>query len=231
MQKLTRHFFSTIVIFTLLFGAFIPAVSADHVSSCLGMNGFSFSSVGNFIYAGFRAGVGERSTITITSDSHPNQLVTLLEFNPHTFVFDNLGVFTLPLTFVAENDEIHPYVLETVGGGSISYTETFTCKVLPGAPCFEGDARINTDDCGALVALYQDGTVIDAYGIDPASGEGVLVFRFDLATATDVTETTLIAEGVNPFNGQPIRLYKLVGGGYQLNTTQPNGEPYEFAWS
>jgi hypothetical protein len=58
----------------------------------------------------------------------------------------------------------------------------------------------------------------------------VYVHRHDINTG-DVSENTLIAEGTNPFNGQPIRLYKLAGGGYQINSTQPNGEPYTFAWS
>jgi hypothetical protein len=231
MHTLSRRIVSVVVIFSLLFVALVPSVSADHVESCADLNGFDFSASSSSIPAFSQAGTGEQGTTTITSDSNPNQMVTLYEFNFDTSTFMNQGDFALPLTLTSENDEFHVYVISTVGGGVISYTVSFSCGLLAGARCFEGDARINNDDCGALVALYQDGTTIDAYGIDPASGEGVLVFRFDLSTAGDVTENTLIAEGTNPFNGQPIRLYKLVGGGYQVNTTQPNGEPYAFSWS
>jgi hypothetical protein len=229
MHHITRRSLSGLAIFILLLAVFVPSVSADHISSCLGMDGLSFTNAGSAFYVSAVAGTNERASVTITSDSHPNEIVSVLEFGSSGIT--NLGNFALPLTFNAENDERHDFLLQTISHVTISYTRTYSCKVPPGPPCFESDARINNDDCGALVALYQDGTFIDAYGIDPASGEGVLVFRFDLSTAGDVTENTLIAEGTNPFNGQPIRLYKLAGGGYQVNTTQPNGEPYAFSWS
>jgi hypothetical protein len=234
MHKMTRHVLMVVALFSMLFAVFVPGVSADHIviPSCMPLDGITISAEGAtnapaFIYAAS----GEAGTVTISSPSNPNHVVTVYTYDIETGTLIDTRELALPVTFIATDDEFNYNNIETLGSIPITLVVSWTCGPAVGAPCFEGDARINQDDCGALVALYQDGTVIEAYGIDPASGEGVLVFSFDLATAGDVTENTLLAEGTNPFNGQPIRLYKLAGGGYQLNSTQPNGEPYEFAWS
>jgi hypothetical protein len=231
MHKLTRRIVSVVIIFTLLFAALVPSVSANHGFSCLGINGGVNGGTDDRFQVPLFATYDEYLTVTFTSSSHPNQAVMVSTLDLVTYDLIPVGNFTLPLTFTVGNDELKVYVVETVGGTIITAEWNYSCRVI-GTACLINDGRLNSDDCGALVALYQDGTFIDAYGIDPASGEGVLVFRYDLSTAPDpITENTLLTEGTNPFNGQPIRLYKLAGGGYQLNSTQPNGEPYEFAWS
>lgn len=219
-----------LLVFCMVFGVGLSVVSAQVEIDCS-----RFEGTYNIIDAvGIEdvqfSNIDQNQTWYVTSSSSPNHTVVVVYFDWETGDVVNEQVETLPITIASANGNLNHVLIITQDGAAIDWVVELTCGVEY-LSCPIDDGRINTDDCGALVAAYPNGNSLDLYGIDPASGEGVLVFSFDLATAGDVTENTLLAEGTNPFNGQPIRLYKLAGGGYQLNTTQPNGGLYEFAWS
>jgi hypothetical protein len=217
------------IVLCMLFTAGLPSVLAQDTPDCSLAAG-SGSIVDFYVNGEVFAQVGQNQVVYISSPSFPNKTVVVLLFDINTGELISETIETLPVTLSTANEQNYYGIVYTEDFTIIDWYIVITCgEELLSCPIDDG--RLDTTDCGALVAAYPNGTVLDIYGIDPASGEGVLVFSFDLATAGDVTENTLLAEGTNPFNGQPIRLYKLAGGGYQLNSTQPNGEPYEFAWS
>jgi hypothetical protein len=228
MRKLSLPV-TIVMVICMLFAAAIPSVSAQDGADCEIFED-SYVDAGTFLPLPIFSLLGQNQTVTVTSPTDPNKAVLIMRYDLVTMELISETTSMLPLTFSTANDSLQVILLFTEDGSSIIWYTTISCgEELLSCPIDDG--RLDTSDCGALVAAYPNGTALDIYGIDPASGEGVLVFSFDLATAGDVTENTLLAEGTNPFNGQPIRLYKLAGGGYQLNSTQPNGEPYEFAWS
>ncbi len=100
--------------------------------------------------------------------------------------------------------------------------------------CASQDGRVNDSsnrDCAAPVAIYSGSIVV--YGIDPATGDGayVLTVGDEQIAAVGVPEVnTLLAEGVNPYTGQPIAVYRLTTGEYQLNTYYHDGKPYIVVW-
>jgi hypothetical protein len=215
------------LVLTMLFAVGLPSVSAQSQSNCYPYNGpIGYS---HFFAQALFSAIGENHVITLSSPTFPDELVVVryLDFDTGDVISES--VENLPITLSTANGSAANIEVFTDSGNPIDLWLVVTCgEELLSCPIDDG--RLDTTDCGALVAAYPNGTALDIYGIDPVNGEGVLVFSFDLATAGDVTENTLLAEGTNPFNGQPIQLYKLTGG-YQLNSTQPNGEPYEFSWS
>ena len=104
-----------------------------------------------------------------------------------------------------------------------------------GPPCMALlDGRINSvpdKDCAAPIAIY--GSPLQVYVIDPASGDGHLALSLSDAEIEAVgvpQENTLLAEAINPFTGQPVRLYRLDTGEFQLNTWAEDGSAYVFVW-
>lgn len=94
------------------------------------------------------------------------------------------------------------------------------------------DNRVNSDDCGSPVAIYLGS--LEVYSINPETGEGVLDLRVSdevLEHSTVPEVNMLLAEGVNSFNGQPITVWRLSTGEFQVNSTNPDGSPYVFIWS
>lgn len=216
-------------ILCLLFAVGLPTVAAQDEIRCEDYER-TYTDFYWFVGGPFVSELGQNQVISISSPSDPNKPVVIVRYDLDTKAVISETYTTLPITLSTANDSLSGLRIITQDLTDIWWTIVITCGVEQ-MNCGIADGRANYEDCGALVAIYPKGTVVDLYGIDPVSGDGVLVFSFDLATAGDVTENTLLAEGFNPFNGQPIRLYKLAGGGFQVNSTQPNGEPYEFAWS
>lgn len=108
-----------------------------------------------------------------------------------------------------------------------------------GAPCANvSDGRINNStelDCAAPVAVYQNDGRIEVYGIDPQTGTGartIVVSPGDIADVGVPTgSSAVLFVGANPFTGQPLTLYRLISGEFQLNTAYADGKPYSIVWS
>lgn len=115
----------------------------------------------------------------------------------------------------------------TIGFDDISITE--------GAPlvfaCDVADGSLNAYHCGRPVAIY--GVPLEVWGIDPSTGKGELVFEVggdEIAALEAPAAPMVLAQGVNPFTGQPITLYVLPSGELQLNTYYWDGKPYIVTW-
>lgn len=112
------------------------------------------------------------------------------------------------------------------GGGALA------AVAPPCANVFDG--RINNDtrlDCGAPVAIYTGS--VSVYSIDPATSLGVLSLRLrdeQLAAVGTPAANTLLARAVNPFTGQPVSIYMLASGEFQVNAFYTDGKPYTVVW-
>lgn len=107
---------------------------------------------------------------------------------------------------------------------------TFSCGLTTGGI---QDGRENAEDNGALAAVYPETKSIDVYAIDPATGNGFLVGQINLSEYKDVpppAENQLILSATNPYNGNPVNLYRLTTGEWQINTVNPDGTPYVYIW-
>lgn len=108
-----------------------------------------------------------------------------------------------------------------------------------GAPCGNvADSRLNNDtgvDCAAPLAVYDDGTTLTIYAVNPDNGGGVLAIALTHAeidaAGVPTDGSAVLATAVNPFTGQTLTLYRLVGGELQLNAQYPDGKPYSIVWS
>ena len=99
------------------------------------------------------------------------------------------------------------------------------------------DGRINDivgRDCAAPIAIYNVNDGFAVYAIDPATSAGTFalgVSATQIEAARQDTEThQLLAQGSNPATGQPIRLYLLDTGEYQITTAYADDKPYIFVW-
>jgi hypothetical protein len=103
-------------------------------------------------------------------------------------------------------------------------------------PCANvSDGRVNNSpdlDCAAPVAIYQS-SGLDIYGIDPDSSKGDLSLRLssdDIDKVGVPSVNTLLASGTIAATGQPIHVYRLTSGEYQLDTFYADGKPYSIIW-
>ena len=145
----------------------------------------------------------------------------------------------------------HPWLARDSKTGDLLYcfvatvdgTEVFTagvdhCQLQPDHESVEigcqaaYDGRINNSlqlDCAPPVAIYKVGDQFDVYGIDPTSGQGVLLMSIvpdELGDAPVVN--TLLTEALNESTGQSIRLWYLSSGELQINTAYADGKPFVF---
>lgn len=102
----------------------------------------------------------------------------------------------------------------------------------PTLPWDPGDGRINPH-AAAPVAIYLDPVRI--YSVNPETSNGTLTLTLsdeEIAAAGVPGEANkLLAEATNPFTGQPIALYRLTTGEFQLNTAYADGKPYSVKWA
>jgi hypothetical protein len=95
----------------------------------------------------------------------------------------------------------------------------------------EVENRINTG-CAPAVAVYTVREFIEVYAIDPQTGNGELLIRFDLRDLgfppLDTNRT--LAETTDPFTGQAVILSYLTSGELQLNAAYQDGKPYIIVW-
>lgn len=101
-----------------------------------------------------------------------------------------------------------------------------TCSDLTG-----DQNRVNHDDCGAPVAVYLGS--IHIYSVNPVNGDGLLSLRItdeQIAAVGVPVENTLLDESANPFTGQPIQIWRLTTGEFQLNTFYADGKAYTMTW-
>jgi len=107
----------------------------------------------------------------------------------------------------------------------------------PGHSCLSNpDGRLNDNparDCAAPVVLYRNSGGIDIYGINPSNSQGILLIQLvpSQYESDAPSGNTLLDEVVNPATGQPIQVYRLAGGGIQVNAFYPDGKPYSVTWT
>lgn len=96
-------------------------------------------------------------------------------------------------------------------------------------PFWPGDNRLNQHE-GAPVAIYAVDGAYEVFGVGPGTGEGLPAFAFDIEGLAAGEAPFVVAEGVNPFTGQPITVYLLPSEELQLNTYYWDGKPYIVVW-
>jgi hypothetical protein len=100
-------------------------------------------------------------------------------------------------------------------------------------PSYINDGRANRYDVAAPVAVYHNGDLVDVYGIDPASGQGVLVAQIPAAAfdgPPDATHRELFS-GTHPFYDQPVYVHLLNTGEAQVTAYDSAGQIYTFIWT
>ncbi len=104
----------------------------------------------------------------------------------------------------------------------------------PSGPWNPGDGRLNQSDLdqAAPVAIYLH--PLRVYAIDPATGGGSFLLEIGdeaiAAAGVPATGYVLLAQGVHPATGQPVAVYRLNTGEFQLNTLDGQGNPYVVIW-
>lgn len=107
----------------------------------------------------------------------------------------------------------------------------------PRAPvlCKVNDGSLNAYHCGRPIAIYVNNGAIHIYGIDINTGWGAVALALspeELADAgTPAESPLLLGSAENPYNHQPITLYRLPGGEFQVNTLYWDGKPYVVTWA
>jgi hypothetical protein len=92
------------------------------------------------------------------------------------------------------------------------------------------DGRLN-EHPGAPIAIYAvDDGVFEVWGIDVNTGMGMLAFTADTTGVVAGAAPFIGAEGTNPFSFQPITMYVLPSGEFQINTYYGFGKPYIVTW-
>lgn len=90
-------------------------------------------------------------------------------------------------------------------------------------------------DMSLPVAIYPGS--IEVYAVDPTTNNGTLAVRVNnqqieaAGIPSPVEGFTLLAKGVHPLMDQPIEVYRLATGEFQLNTWQWDGSPYQVIWT
>lgn len=96
--------------------------------------------------------------------------------------------------------------------------------------CGTNDDRINYNDCGAPVAIYQRGNRILVLAASNDSRPAQLALEAARGGPIPANANTIIVEGANPFSGKPVILSRLTTGEYQLNTSFADGREYIVIW-
>lgn len=142
------------------------------------------------------------------------------------------GIYQYTVTNAAFTSGANIMVTEDGEGDS---TVTTTCDGAGPLPLHLLDGRVNNDfalDIGAPIAIYLGS--IDILAIDTATGRGerAVSITDDEIEAAGIPEagSIILAEGVNPFTGQAITLYRLASGHFQVNTAYADGKPYIVGW-
>jgi len=95
------------------------------------------------------------------------------------------------------------------------------------------DARINNRpprDCGAPVVVFFQGSAITVLQPSQGTTPGLPIFSVPRDGAIPTTANQVLAEAINPYNGQPVVLSRLTTGEFQLNTFFGDGTPYIIVW-
>lgn len=95
------------------------------------------------------------------------------------------------------------------------------------------DARINNRpprDCGAPVIVYFQGNAISVLQPGQGAAPGWPIFSVPRDTPIPTSQNQILAEAVNPYNGQQVVLSRLTTGEFQLNTFFSDGTPYIIVW-
>lgn len=90
------------------------------------------------------------------------------------------------------------------------------------------DGRINPHPQAPIVAYANP---VRLYAINAAdNSEGTLM---EVITSDEKPESgwLLLANFTNPFNGQPVELYRLSDGRYRMETSYADGKPYILEWN
>jgi hypothetical protein len=125
-----------------------------------------------------------------------------------------------------------PYDANPSGCDHLPLMALFSFKA-PVAEVYLGwpdDGRLNPHE-GAPIAIYAvDEGVFEVWGIDINTGMGLLAFTAD-TTGLEAGDIPLVgAEGLNPYTFQPITMYLLPSGEFQINTYYWDGKPYIVTW-
>ncbi len=207
--------------------------------TCEGFN-FSFTSMLQ-VLATFNVIVeaGDQIEVEIEWDSGTGTGLSSIDFFPGP----SSGTQGIPnsLSYDVESDgvvqvqvqaafdpRIDPPVVVTLSCGE----ESDGGPSSPGIPC-EFDTRTNDrpdKDCGAPIAVYFTSVFFDIYGINPVNGNGQLVLRWSVSddelTDDPPLSNELIGQGVNPYTGRPILVYRLTTGEIRIDTQYADGKPY-----
>lgn len=93
------------------------------------------------------------------------------------------------------------------------------------------DGRLNTD-LAAPVVVYKDSLRLFVFDPDTKRGIQILAISNDTIAEVGVPgQSTLLGSSQNPYSGQPVSVYRLPSGEFQLNTAYADGKPYIFVWS
>ncbi|MGQ9887325.1 MAG: SH3 domain-containing protein [Aggregatilineales bacterium] len=95
------------------------------------------------------------------------------------------------------------------------------------------DARINNRpprDCGAPVIVFFQGNAITVLQPSQGIAPGLPIFSVPRDGPIPTTANQVLAEAINPYNGQPVVLSRLTTGEFQLNTFFGDGTPYIIVW-
>lgn len=126
-----------------------------------------------------------------------------------------------------------------IGSSSI----TVTCNAVGAAPVVQTshtyaisapviqDGRLNTD-LAAPVIVYQGS--IRLFVLNPNTNTGIQILTVSDARIDEVgvpSVATVLASTQHPYSGQPIKVYRLPNGEFQLNTAYRDGKPYIFGWN
>lgn len=126
---------------------------------------------------------------------------------------------------------IDPAVVNPAGCAAVPLLEPFSFRGVAGAITigWPADGRLNPHE-GAPIAIYPLDGGYEVWGIDTGTGEGLVAFSFDIEGLAAGDVPTAVAEGVNPFSGQPITVYLLPSEELQINTYYWDGKPYIVTW-
>jgi hypothetical protein len=126
-----------------------------------------------------------------------------------------------------------------IGSSSISVT----CNAVGAAPVVQTsntyatsapviqDGRLNTD-LAAPVIVYQGS--IRLFVLNPNTNTGIQILTVSDARIDEVgvpSIATVLASTQHPYTGQPVKVYRLPNGEFQLNTAYRDGKPYIFVWN
>ncbi len=210
----------------------------------------AYNSATNFDYVASvvsgPAGLGGTSSGTVPAGSSAN--------TPISLTFNSVATAP-PWSFVVQIDSFvggspqdratatiscpaggNPYTVTPLGSVDISVPSQPPVVVGSVAPVCINDSRINglpNVDCAAPVAVYRSDSGFSIYIINSGNSQGTQLLFISSAEIDELgipEVNTLLEEGINSATGQPIHIYRLSSGEYQLNTFYADGKPYIISW-